>query len=530
LAGFVLELARVKEGLLMSLWMSTVWITISISLDMQANASGLGVMMHAAVLVLCMAMWASLQFAWFQDLFPGLCILFERLLFSLAGISAVVLLSWKGITHFGMESAPFVLFVVQHYVFSILSLPRATGFREQTLSGFDPDEYHILSYPESVFALFSYVMLPGLMHLVMFRSVLFSQQHLSSAALMWCLPMLGLLWLWPRKPLWMFYSLPRFISAVRALLIVVSAAVVPAALCYRVIFPSYLDDLPLPQPVTHAVMFVALSLAFLSERISVRAAEKPLLVVVVLCAVAVCVGLAAPWWIFAFAGAAAVALARFYSTRKPLPYLLSLAMVTICLVWFMSSKLAFVSFHFARADLSLSSVLGLLAAVFVGAFLLLGLFLSRQPNQLNDAALLVYSVSFALAEWLLAFGHDADNSGLYPEYLVAVTSLCGMYLCHASASARVISRAGSWSVACVWLAKSAALVCHDSFTADVLALLALWCLAPIAYRWDVPKSAKPTILLFHVAMALVVALVAASSNVAKCVALYVLPVRKKKKK
>jgi hypothetical protein len=529
LAGLVLELAHVQEGLLMSAWIATVWITISFSLD--AHVEGLAVLLLGSVLVLCFSMWASLQFLWFQSLLPGLCILFERLLFSLAGLCAIGLLSWRGISHFGMEHAPFVVFAVQHYVFAILSLPRATAFREQSRQVFDASEYYILSYPESMVALVSYLVFPILMHVTMFRSVLFSTEQLCNAALLVSLPLLGLFWMWPRSPLWMLNGVPRVLQGVRTLTVAVPALLLPAALCFRIVFPSYMDDLPLPQPLSHILMLVAvygatgLVLAVLAERVSSARVHQLVLVVASLCALGACVALGAPWWIWPFAAGAAGGMAQFYASRKPQPYLISLGCLTVCLLWFLSSKLAFVSFHFARANVPLSSVLGLLASVFVGAFLLLGLFLARQPVRLNDAALLVYSTSFALAEWLLAFGHDRDDHVLYPEYLVGVSSLVGMYLCHVSSSAKVVSRAGSWSAACVWLAKSSALVCHsrDSFSTDVLALLTLWCIAPIAYRWNAPKTMPVSQLLFHVATSAVVALVAASTNVAVCFAEFVLP-------
>jgi hypothetical protein len=529
LAGFVLELARVKEGLLMALWISSVWVVLSFAFEV--HEGGVALLLQASLLVISLAMWASLQFAWFQALLPAACVLFERLLFSMSAVNAVALLSWRAIGHFGPEAAPLVVFAVQHCVFGLLAMPRATAFREQ-MPGVPAAEYYIASYPEAMLTMVSYVSLPALVHAAMFRGVLFTQAHLSGFGLAVCLPLLGLHMLWPRRPLWFLEPLPRVLAAVRWVMAAVPLAVFPAALSYRVLFPSYMDDLPIPQLWAHAAMLLGLYSAVAAvaahqmellgprrETLSYAAAAAA--------AVAACVGLGAPLWVWPFGVLAAVELLRFYFSRRARPYAAAVAAASVCLVWFLSSKLAFVTFHFARADVPLASVLGLLASVFVGAFFVLGLLLSLQPVQLTDAALAVYSAFFAVAEWLLAYGHD-DSDHLYPEYLVAATSLAGMYLCHAAASPqrRFVSRAGAWTCACIWLAKSVALLCYSrdySLTAVAVVLLVCWCVAPLAFYWDTPKNMRPAALLAVVGLAGVVALVSASSAVAQCLGSFVLP-------
>lgn len=547
LAGFVLELAHVKEGLLMSLWVSCVWVVMTFAWEL--HEGGLLLLTQACLLVISLAMWASLQFPWFQALLPSACVLFERLLFSASTVSAAALLIWKALAHFGLESAPLIVFGVQHYVYSLLCLPRPTAFREQ-LPGVATSEYYISSYPESFLLTTTYLLLPAAMQTVMFRGVFFTQLQLSNFGLALSLPLLGLAWLWPHRPLWFLASFPRTLSAMKVLTSVVTLFLFLPAFCYRFVFPSHLEDLPFPLFLVHLAMLAGVLgcvLAFVAHQMDWlgKRREKLAYGAAAAAAVAACVGLGAPLWLWPFGLLSAAALLNFYFTRHGKPYVVALASTTICLVWFTSSKLAFVSFHFARADMPLGSVLGLLASVFVGAFLVLGLWLSRQPTKLNDSALLVYSAFFAIAEWLLAYGHD-DDTRLYPEYLVAVTSVAGMYLCHAAASQRnkFISRSGSWSCACIWLAKSgtgerersliiishfllilATLICHsrDSLIADAILLLVSWCLAPIAYRWETPKSMLTQQLLFLVAMSGVVALVSASSSVAHCLGSFVLP-------
>ncbi len=528
LAGFVLELARVKEGLLMALWISSVWVVLSFAFEV--HEGGVALLLQASLLVISLAMWASLQFAWFQALLPAACVLFERLLFSMSALNAAALLVWRAVGHFGADEAPLIIFAVQHCVFGLLAVPRATAFREQ-VPGVPVAEYYISSYPESSLIMVTYLCLPALVHVTMFRGVLFSQLHMSGLGLAVCLPLLGLRALWPRKPLWFLDPLPRALAAVRWATAVVPLVVFPAAICCRVVFPSYMDDLPIPQPWGHVAMLAGLYsavVAVVAHRLELLGQRRETLSYAAAAAagLASCVGLGAPVWVWPFGVLAATELLRFYFTRRGRPYAAAVGAAAVCLVWFLSSKLAFVTFHFARADVPLGSVLGLLASVFVGAFLVVGLLLSRQPVQLTDAALGVYSGFFALAEWLLAYGHN-DSDHVYPEYLVAASSLAGMYLCHTAAAPhrRFVSRAGAWACACIWLSKIAALLCHsrDSLAADAVLLLVSWCVAPLAYHWDNPKSLRPAALLALVALAAVVALVSASTAAARCAGAFVLP-------
>lgn len=233
-------------------------------------------------------------------------------------------------------------------------------------------------------------------------------------------------------------------------------------------------------------------------------------------------------WLWPVATASGVAFVMFCSNRRGLPYAVFVACATLCLTWFLSEKLSHVVFHFARANLALTNVLGLLAAVFVGAFFLIGLLLGGQQPKLNDTAMLVYSCSFALAEWLLAYGHGSEKHmlQLYPEYLILVTSAAGLYLCYvAYRSAAVLSRGGALAAGAVWLAKCGAIVCHaeDSFTSDMVTVLLLWSLAPFAFYWPTPRHLSQNRLVAHLASVLIALFVASSSALAECVGVVILP-------
>lgn len=532
LAGFVLELLKIQEGLFLSTWLSLLWVSLTFAqpsvLLTYTSPGYLFVLFNGSFTVISVGLWVSLQFVWFQSFFPPLCVLFERLLLSFSAMSALSLLSWLTITYFGIESAPFLVFAWSHYVYSTLCVPRFSAFRRRQPRVADT-EYFVLSYPESVIITFIYIILPVVVHVAAFGGALFTQHNFSNLILLTSLPLLGLRWMWQkRRPLWFLEEYRGAHHFVHQMCLIVPIITLPVGLCFRVLVPSYVDDMHIPQPWGYILVLLssyAVEGAIFAHRMELfTERQAPLFYVA---AVAVALGasvmLSAPILLWPVAAGAGVAAVLFYFSRKAIPYGIFVVCSTVCLVWFLNAKLAFVTFHFALVDMPLSSVLGLLASVFVGSFLVLGLLFSRQAQYICDAAFLVYSFGFAVAEWLLAYGHgDVALAGdsLYPEYFLLGTSAAGAYLSWLAGRGGFISRGGAWASACVWLAKTSALVCHaaDSFKANLSVLLLLWAVAPVFFHWSHPKQLSVSQLMFHAISAGVAFGVVSTSAFARCVA------------
>ncbi len=182
---------------------------------------------------------------------------FERLLFSVTGVNAIAILSWAAILTFGMDSAPYAVLIVLHVVYSILFVPRFTAFRVRR-DRVPEHKYYISSVPEGACVTLLYLFLPAAVHASLYRATLMSTLHLSNLGLLLCAPLLGLRWMWWREPLWFLkLAAPGLYDAFHRALLWIPAVLLPLALCFRVIFPSYLDDLSLPQPLGPLLMVAA---------------------------------------------------------------------------------------------------------------------------------------------------------------------------------------------------------------------------------------------------------------------------------
>ena len=411
LIGFVLDMMNLSEGFLMSIWFSLIWVSFNFAHSSNAlfdvsSSSYVFLLLNSSILILSIGLWASINFIWFQKLLPGICVVFERLLFSLSGLMACSWFSFFGLQYFGEESGPFVMFFIQHVVFTVMFLPKESAFREK-VSSVPNEEYFILSYPEAGVTLFVYMFFPALLSVALFHSIYISIHHFSNLVILLCLPLIGFRMLWNRRPFWMFESTPSLHGLIHSATLFVPCLVMPIAICFRVFFPSFLHDLHVPFPFGH-LLFIVLAYGVAGVLLAhhfrvIRIEEHPIIVYAVTAIAAVVVGIVlnAPFFIIVFGMLGAVSFVWFYFSKMLIPFAASLAFSTLCLGWFLSTKLAFITFHFDRMNIPLREVLGLLSSVFVLSFIVIGMFLSRQSRLINDALFLVYSISFALAEWIL---------------------------------------------------------------------------------------------------------------------------------
>lgn len=501
LLALLLDRAGLREASLLVLWAGQVWLVLALSgagLGLVRHAAtNLFVLLHGALVLLSAVAWVSLQHLWFVQLLPGVAMVLERLLFGVAGLSAAAVVAWAATVAFGVSASPYALWVVLHVVYSILWLPRPSAFRRRVDPDIPDTDYFISSYPESALLTLVYVALPCALHAGLYHGTLWHPTHLANLALLVSLSLLGLRWLWPHRPLWFLErAAPRLLERLHSFALWFPAAVVPLAVCERVLLPTFVRDLALPHPlgplliVAAAYAITGAVVAHHLEWLGARHAPQ-LRFVAAAVALGACAVVNAPLLLYPCALACALSAVSVYAHRRPGPYALCILCATVCMAWFFAAKLSFVHFHFARLELPLTEVLGLLSCCFVGAFLLVGVLLARPSQQLADAALAVYSCAFAVTEWILAYGHEPEDLSLahelYPEYLVLATSLLGALLCRTAHRSRYVSLSGALAAAAVWVSKTAALL-GDNVSHDVevplSVLLVLWACVPILSRWQ----------------------------------------------
>ncbi|KAK3268371.1 hypothetical protein CYMTET_23122 [Cymbomonas tetramitiformis] len=177
-----------------------------------------------------------------------------------------------------------------------------------------------------------------------------------------------------------------------------------------------------------------------------------------------------PFYVWPAPLLAALGLAQFYASRAQRDYLFFILGSAISFGWFLSHHFWFLDVSFAGVHLSLLCRLLLLSLAL--ALAIPGLVVMGCPPGL--LALLLVAQAFLLGQLEESlYGGMHEEEGLYPAYLVALTSAAALIMLHYLVERKIVGAVTAWVLRCLYGAKLVILVlpgAHAQMAATVVAL------------------------------------------------------------
>ena len=353
--------------------------------------------------------------------------------------SPPVIMTWAAVATYGMAHAPFYLMSFLAVGYSLYVLPTRSSFRvlgkgrnkKITAEMNELDEL-VVGQLESGVHTVSFLLLPALFKYAIHHTHMQSREDLADALLLVTLPLLFVVSLSPRGSLWWTRLSASSISRVRKVLTVLLVLVVVGCLEIRVIFHSFSQYIKVSPPwdvvaITVGVYLLALvALAHFGGLLDSAAMTLPLTLVGGVIIGCFCVALGVPAYMTPFGCAGAFFCARFYYYRRLQDYCSFVGTATLVVYWFIIRTFMFLDFEFDPLPMSLRHVCLVLMAVVLSSLLIPGLVSVNKVQWVNGAVLCSHAAGVNLLELQL----HCQFEGIYPSYLVVLTSAVGLYLAH----------------------------------------------------------------------------------------------------
>jgi hypothetical protein len=382
-------------------------------------------------------------------------------------------------------------------------------------------------------------LLPGLFHICIYHKVLFfNWDQLAMFGLLLAVPSLVI----ASRPnsLWWFDSPSSSLSPtssnrlplsqrIRRLIFLVAGAILLGCLEYRVIFFSFHHFIAAYPPWSYIFVTLAIySLAYfvvahftsgfgiiskpISEGISTR--DKSIsLGAAMIGAGAIGLTLGTPLYFMPFPVLNAYFFVNFYYHKKFSDYLGFLITVTLFLVWFMRKTFWFLDYQFGEGGdtISLQTTAILLVSMFIFSFLVIGVAIVNQNQNLVGLFLFIHSLGVSALEHVMyVHQHEHDEVAysaasflpkdiVYPGYFVIFTSLVGSFLACRLESEKKISNTFSWLTASIYLSKFALLLAPLRFS-HLAAFSLVASISPLYFFYRAPTMKRQLVgflLLFH---------------------------------
>eukprot|EP00742_Colponemidia_sp_Colp-10_P009350 GILJ01010188.1.p1 GENE.GILJ01010188.1~~GILJ01010188.1.p1 ORF type:complete len:1062 (+),score=129.11 GILJ01010188.1:180-3188(+) len=470
-----------KEGALLASWLSlggmtaTLWAA-GITL---LKRSFLNIFLFVNIGFFCFLVGAavSLQFRWLQDFDLHVVVMLERVLFTFLPVTGSIILEWAVVSIMGASTASICAVFVCFFYFSLFCFPLGSSFRLQSPQRKDitlQSEDHLCGPLVSTGHALFCLLLPPLLHIFIFHSVLFSDlQHISEFCLVLSLPFLlmrltrshgSLCWINPT----MTQNNPEDILSF------LSCIVFVGALEYRVLILSFSHLLRLSYPIGHVLLTVTVYAAVgiiyvhttrIASALSGRRGEledfsttssrfrSQLLFYGFSLAgalgLSVVLGLRYRYWPFSLL--AALSFAHFYFSRRFISYLAFVLSASICVSAFVSRML-----WFLHDDVSVFAELRYFGFGLIGLMVLSlmipGLTILNLSSAMTGLLLTLHGFGVGIGEAYMV------DLGWYPTYLVFFSSMLGAALAIRLERERRLNRVTSWLMLTVYVSKLSALL------------------------------------------------------------------------
>lgn len=465
LVGYVFDLFEKTQAVFLVLWCSLSIITLQLfSLGIplvQLAISNLFTLGLVSLFCLLFACWVSIQFKWLQKSSPQSMVLLERILFGLSPIVISVLLTYTGISLYGVTNAPFMLLLTLSYTLYLMSGPLKSSFRpaDQLISDRIDQTVHAISL----------FMLPLFCHVGMFYQVLFQYHSMMN---MMALIDIGILFLHftKRYDILTTFRISQPEKIANALAVVAGTTLI-FFFEYRVIFStSFYYAIPLPAPFNF--LFVTLGLytgvglayAFISGQ--AKLLGKPICLGIGLTSAFAMGNVMGMTLLYLpFIMGASYFLVQFYFRNKGMDYIL-FGLLSACVVfWYVLRSYMFLDFSVGGIPIQL-----------VGMFLvLMTIFAIALPANVfapqRGIIIAVYCGCLFLLESMISF----SELEIYPFYMVLFTSVLGYYMTQHLEKLKLIDDKISWFCVSFLVAKiwATAAVSQIDVFASLLATLAV---------------------------------------------------------
>jgi len=423
---------------------------------------GLVTALQCGLVLMCAACWATLQFRFAVKDHRAAVAVIEKFLLGACGPLAGGAAAWALLDAVGPEPTPFYLAAVQCGLYELLCQPRVSSFLEvpekmdanQRL----PPQYYACAPPSARLGAALAVFLPAGLYGALHWSTLFgSWGHAWALCLLVGGPLCYLFF----RPggLWWLFLEPRAATAVRVKGVTAATGLLCVGLVGRVFLPSFGMYLRAPWP--YNVVQVSLlafggwvaGAAFLAG-FDVRGflLSSAGMGLTVAGAVAVGATLGVPVYLLPLPAVAAVALCFYAETFAVLPWLGFMGAGGATMLWFVEHHFGFLEIDMggvsvkllcwalvAVADLSMAAVGMVLSSAAPPA---LGLVLSAQAVAVMWLEELLYSSRL-----------EYVTRGMYPSWMVVMTSALGLLVTARAASHQMVPPWARWVMACAHGAK-----------------------------------------------------------------------------
>eukprot|EP00850_Spirogloea_muscicola_P017425 SM000149S01360 [mRNA] locus=s149:280764:287589:- [translate_table: standard] len=508
MAAYILDALQMRLAAFFGIWATLFACAAAAALSGLGFAPGLPLALSGLVLFTCLhliflcGIWASLQFRWLQLEQPAVVLALERLLFACCPLVAAAIQTWGVIAAAGVAAAPFYLMPILFGLYWLFSLPRPSSFRAKAERGHggssavSGSDDLILGPLESCLHSAALLFLPLAFFLAIYHSRPVGLEEVCDLLLLFFVPVLFQLFATTRGALWWLHLSSGNMHKVRVWNGLVSLLIVLGCVEARVIFHSFGHYISLPAPfnvllLTLAVYGVGLACAAHAMGLTKGAVNSTLVTVVLLvAAVSGALVLGMPLKILPAPAIAAVYLAQHATSGTTMSYFVFAAAAALSAAWFVAHSFWNLSDSISQLtvkEICEQLIVGVtLALLMPGAALLapglskplVGIFLVAQ-------AFLLCRLENRLFTWPV----QMDEEGLYPGYLVVLTTVAGFVAVRRLEAVGKANPWAAWLASSLYLAKLPMLLIQTTMTVWASALLILAITPPMLLYRDTAKGA-----------------------------------------
>lgn len=499
--SYILDALQLKNGAFLGVWGSFFATGVALIVTGIGSGphippilSGLIVLTSLHVVFLC-GVWTSLQFKWLQLEHPVVVVALERILFACCPLTSAAVQTWGVVAAVGIAYAPFYLMPIQFILYWLFSIPQLSSFRnknDRSLGGGQLGDGGILGPLEACIHTLVLLFLPPFFNFAVHHSMaLHSLNEVCNHLLLFFLPLLFQLFASTRGALWWIFEDQRQIRQIRIVNGAVALAVVLACLEVRVIFTSFGHYIQLRAPFNYILVTVALYGGGFGAAAHVlgllRGAIGKVMVSVVLVASAVSgsIVLGMPLKIIPAPAIGAVYLAQYYSSGGAPSYFIFLLSATLSAAWFILHNFWFLDV--SLGGMPIKTICGLLLGSLVLALAVPGVTLLPRASFLVGVAFIAQAFLVCrLENRFYNLGHDEE--GLYPSYLVVLTTIAGFVAARRLEADRKMGPWAAWIGSCLYLAKLPMLLVASDDVVWASAILMLAITPPLLLYKDKAKG------------------------------------------
>eukprot|EP00271_Cylindrocystis_brebissonii_P003782 TRINITY_DN15034_c0_g1_i1.p1 TRINITY_DN15034_c0_g1~~TRINITY_DN15034_c0_g1_i1.p1 ORF type:complete len:1089 (-),score=216.57 TRINITY_DN15034_c0_g1_i1:498-3764(-) len=461
--SYILDALQYKNGAFLGVWGSLLATAIAIALSgvgfSARSPVALSILMLLTsmhVVFLC-GVWVSLQFKWLQLEQPAVVLALERILFACCPLTAAVVQTWGVIAAVGIANSPFYLMPILFTLYWMFALPLPSSFRSKGVGG-GGDLETVTGPLEACIHSLVLLFLPLTFHFAIHHSmILHSINEICDHLILFFLPLLFQLFASTRGALWWLFKDPRQLRQVRLVNGIVAMCVVLGCLEIRVIFHSFAHYIHLPVPLNYLLVTVAVYGGGLGTAGHVMgllkgtgAGRYGVITMLLAAAVSASLVLGMPWQILPAPALAAVYLAHFLSSGSIVSYLIFMTATGLSAAWFILYN--FWILQVSLGGLPCAQICQLLIASLLLAMAIPGAALLPRAQIVVGTTFVLHAAVICRLENVF-YNLSPNEEGLYPSYLVVVTSAAGYLVARRLEQQQKLGPLGAWLGACLYLGK-----------------------------------------------------------------------------